>query len=132
MDIIKPHLRFKGFAPMTYQSVDEVLYFLLVHSYIKNNEFHKKLEILKEKKIPTLVVYGEKDKLIIKSNFEELISRLGADRRDYIICSDNNTIEKHIERENWIKVLAIRSGGHFAYQRNSDIVNKYLKQLLLS
>ncbi|XP_054153582.1 uncharacterized protein LOC128952249 [Oppia nitens] len=133
MDWLKPHELLKGRSPMTYNSVDEVLFFALVHSYIENTDYYKKLEVLKTMKLPTIVVYGESDKLVSKRNFEEFVERLGAQHKDFSIYSMDNQIEKDLNHiNNWIKVLNLKSGGHFAYQKFSQIVGKHLERDLLS
>ncbi|CAG2103668.1 unnamed protein product [Medioppia subpectinata] len=109
MDAIKPHMISKGRSPITFNSVDEVLYFVLVHSYVVNKEFYHKLDILKSMKIPTLVVYGENDKLVPKENFERFVERLGAKPTDRTIYADN-TIESNSDHNNWVKVVTLKSG----------------------
>ena len=131
MDAIKAHELARGRSPLVFNSVDEVLYFVLVHSYIQNNEFYEKLDILQTKRIPTLVVYGQSDKLVPKDNFERLVTRLGADPSDTTLYSDDilNTIPDH---NKWIKAVALKTGGHFGYNRFSQIVGKHLQGLLSS
>ena len=126
MDRYKPHIRAKAILPVSFSSVDEVLCFFLLQSDIRNSEYYQHLESLRLKQIPTLVVYGEKDKAIPKKDYQEFTRRLGADQRDLIIYSDPKGIVKHSERENWIKVLSFKTGGHFCYAKYSREVYQQL------
>ena len=45
-------------------------------------------------------------------------------KRIFIIYSSDGNIEKDIETKDLIKVLSFRDGGHFSFNKYSDIVNK--------
>ena len=126
MDRYKPHIRAKVILPVSFSDVDEVLCFFALQSQIKNSEYYQYLEELKAKQIPTLIVYGERDKAIPKHDFQEFTNRLGADSRDLTVYSDHNLVFKSSERENWIKVLSFRSGGHNCFAKYSEDINKQL------
>ena len=126
MDTYKPHIRAKAILPVSFSSVDEVLCFFLLQSDIKNSEYYEYLENLRSKQIPTFVVYGQKDAVIPNKDFQEFTRRLGADRKDLMVYSDSKGSEKDSERENWIKVLSFKSGGHFCYAKYSQEVNRQL------
>ena len=126
MDLIKPHILMRNRYPMSYDSVDELLFFILVHSTIQTSKLHKSLELLQSLRIPTLYVYGEKDKLIKTEWYSEMAHRLGAEQKDVVIYSEDKQIEKVSECENWIKVLVLRGGGHFGFVKYNEEVCKHL------
>ena len=128
MDQIRPHLiAHKMGYPMSYANVDEVLLTVLIGSNgLDQHLLHQRLQYIKNNKIPTLVVYGQRDKLILKRNFQLLVQDLGADQKDFTIYSEDNKIEKHCEREEFVKVLSFKSGGHFCFAKYSEEVNKHL------
>ena len=70
-------------SPMTYTDVNEVL---LMNSFycngLEQNTLHKKLEFIRNK-IPILVVYGERDKLVLKKDFKQLTQDLGINEKNF-------------------------------------------------
>ncbi len=128
---MKPHLiANKSGYSMSYANVDEFLLTVTLPLFAESEKLHQRLQELKNKKIPTLVVYGEKDKLVLKNNFNKLLQDLGVNQLDLNYFSADGTIEKTITNEDWIKVLIFRNGGHLAYAKYSDIVNNQINQLL--
>ncbi|CAG2103669.1 unnamed protein product [Medioppia subpectinata] len=92
MDVLRPDLIAHRFGyPMRFESVDEVL-MLWLFSRLDPNNLHKRLEYLKNHKIPTLVVYGERDKLIQKS----------ANERDFVRFTDENTPQSRPQNDDKI------------------------------
>ena len=132
MDNFRPHLSARAILPVSFSSVDQVLCFFLLQSNIRNEEYYQYLENLRIKQMPTLVVYGERDKAIPRRDYEKFIKRLGADTNDMIRYSHFNTIEKESEVKNWIKVLSFERGGHFCYAKYSEEVNKQLAKHCLN
>ena len=128
MDYIEPHILVRERSPMVYQSVDEILGFVLIHSYLKNTEYYEKLKILDSLKIPTLLIYGLNDKLIPKELYEKMAQKLKADPKDLVIYPEDNETEIPSEGKNWIKVLALRGGGHFAFIKYVEEVGRQLSQ----
>jgi pimeloyl-ACP methyl ester carboxylesterase len=131
MDALKPHLiAHKVGYPMSLANVDEVLLTVTISLFVEHEKLHQRLQQLKNKRIPTLVVYGERDKLVLKNSFNKLLEDLGVNQKDLNYFSADGTIEKTITNEDWIKVLIFRNGGHFAYAKYSDIVNNQINKLL--
>ena len=133
LDAIKPHLiAHKVGYPMSYANVDEVLLTVTMASNgLDQNRLHQRLEYLRDNKVKNLVVYGERDKLILPSNFEYLVRDLGADQRDFVIYSDDCKTIGTTERKYSTKVLWFKGGGHFAFNKYSQQVNKNLVQFCL-
>lgn len=132
MDALKPHLiAHKLGYPMTLANMDQFFLIVLMPLFAEREKLHHRLEVLRNNKIPTLVVYGERDKLILKSNFKRLLEDLGANEKHLNYYSTDGTIENNFTEEEWIKVMIFRSGGHFAFAKYCDIVNNHINNLLV-
>ena len=131
MDRIRPDILARDRFPLAFANVDEFLFFLIVHSTINISHLRQRLNFLKSNKLPTLFVYGEKDKLIKKEDYELFYQRLGADLNDVVIYSKDKILEKDAQTNNWIKVLNLREGGHFAYSNYTEEVAKHLEEQVL-
>lgn len=117
---------------MTYANVDEVLLTVMIAANgLDQNRLHQRLEYLKNNKIKTLVVYGEKDKLILPTNFMQLMACLGADQRDIAVYAEDGSTLATTQRHHSTKVLWLKGGGHFAFAKYSDEVNKNLIEFCL-
>ena len=95
-----------------------------------NTRLQGRLEILKQRKIPTLFVLGEKDNLLPKKKYFDLIKILGA-TDDHITFVDEPNVKSVRKISNdWIKVLDFKSGGHFCHIKCHSIFNQEVKQFL--
>ncbi|XP_054152401.1 uncharacterized protein LOC128951179 [Oppia nitens] len=144
MDTIRPDRIAHRFGyPMSYANVDEVLLTVCFGSISLNQQLlHQRLQFIRQHKIPTLMVLGERDKLILKNNLKYLFQDLGVNDSHFVKYlsdkdndrSDNKTNDKSENdiNKDWIKVLSFADGGHFAFNKFSNIVNKQLVIHLLS
>ena len=128
MEWLRPDLIARGRIPYEFSNVDHFFYFLLVHRTIKVSDLHRRIEVLKNKRLPTLMVYGELDKLIHKENSERLYRRFGAELEDVVVYGEDGALERNSQRNNWIKVMNFRFGGHFAYDRHCEEVGKHIEE----
>ena len=128
MDAIKPNLIAHRMGyPMSYENVDEVLLTVVFGANaLDRHKLHQRLEYLKNNQIKTLVVYGQRDKLIVKENFKRLIRDLGADKKDFVVYSKNDSIEREADPQSQVRVLSFRNGGHFAFAKYAEEVHKHL------
>ncbi|XP_054162346.1 uncharacterized protein LOC128960298 [Oppia nitens] len=91
----------------------------------------KRLKKLIELKIPTLFIFSSKDKLFNKEIFYNLFGILETDGNDFDIYEEHqNILIQKAREDNWIKVIDIRSGGHYVFVTHHKLVHQYIEQLL--
>jgi len=131
MDALKPHIiAHKAGYPMSYANVDEVILTAVLSIGVEQDKLHHRLKVLRDRKTPTVIVYGERDKLVLKSNFKQLLEDLGVNDKHLSYYFSDGSIDKASTDEDWIKVLIFRSGGHFAFAKYCDIVNDQIYKLI--
>uniref|UniRef100_A0A6G1SAX3 AB hydrolase-1 domain-containing protein n=1 Tax=Aceria tosichella TaxID=561515 RepID=A0A6G1SAX3_9ACAR len=109
--------------------------------YSEHNKLEARFGLLKRHKIPSLLVYGSKDRLIDVYRFEQLERDLGVTdqarvkryRSDGSLEKDRSSSES--ARQQLVDVSRFEGGGHYVFQRYSNQVNEdvyeFLKERLL-
>lgn len=86
---------------------------------------------IRETRTPCLYLYSEKDKLIDTEIFHEMLAFLGADGSDVTSLSkDGDIMDEAVGRQDWLKVLSVRDGGHYAFRSCAQILDKEITKLL--
>ncbi|XP_054169369.1 uncharacterized protein LOC128966544 [Oppia nitens] len=100
LEVLKVHkYAHKFYYPIEYPNVDQLLFVSIYASGVNPDELHQRIKYLRKEKIPTLVVFGERDKTIHKKAVKQFVDELGVVDNDYIIYSDNKTLEKDSVRK---------------------------------
>lgn len=109
---------------------------LLLWNTVFNSRYETVAERLFElhlRRVPTLFIYGEKDKLFKKEIFEEELRVMGANEDFFtIIDEDFEMMQEGKFQDDWLKVLLLRGGGHYAFSNDSyfSLVHDFLDELL--
>ncbi|CAG2180840.1 unnamed protein product, partial [Oppiella nova] len=98
--------------------------------YSKFKQLEERLIKLKESNLPVLLVFSENDRLIEKEIFYEMATILGAKDENIAIYDENGSLEKDYTKDDTIKVVSFRSGGHYCFLKYTQVVNKACDQLL--
>ncbi len=97
----------------------------------ETNSVAQRLKMLSQLKIPTLFLFTYRDKLFNKEIFYDELRILGADRNNFEVYEEHeNILIQKAKNDDWLKVVNIRSGGHYCFVTHSKLVHKYIEELL--
>ena len=91
------------------------------------------LSKIRESQTPTLVLYAEKDKLIEKEIFHEMLHMLDFDERNACrLDKDGHVVTDTPAGNGWLRVLCVSEGGHYAFKCANDVLhNEIMKMIAL-
>jgi len=118
--------------------VDRIEDILVAASTMGNSRYEQmkhRLELIREHKLPRLLIYGTKDRLIPVDYFRKLAKDLGASLEDGIKCyNGDSSVKKEPSQdcnERLAHVSEFESGGHYVFQRHSRQVNEDVYRFLV-
>ncbi|GIY35441.1 uncharacterized protein CDAR_239241 [Caerostris darwini] len=97
------------------------------------SQFWKTEEIFVEvakKKIPTLYVFSEDDKVVEKELTYEILSLLGASKENVNLYDKEGKLEKKGKTLSWLKLLSFKEGSHYVFRKHPEICNQEVLELL--
>ena len=85
--------------------------------------------------MPILFVFSENDKLVEKEIFYEMTDILGADKNNFIVYDEQGLSESESQQtklltEDKLRVVVFQSGGHYAFLKYPEPVDKAVTQFL--
>lgn len=129
-------------VPVKVDNMDNVMLSATVMRNSKCRRVKSQLQLLSEKKIPTLFVFSENDKLIEKEIFYEMTQFLNVNKDSFDTFNDVGQLELSGQKQqemndkqendatSWCKVMVFKAGGHYAYSNYPRIVNQAISELL--
>ncbi|RWS26338.1 DUF1057 domain containing protein-like protein [Leptotrombidium deliense] len=115
-----------------HNNMDNVILSATTMVYSRFKTLSKKLEAMKEKEVPVLLIYSDNDRLIENEIFDEMKSILGADESNTEIFDETGELMKPICGTELPKAICLKGGGHYSHLkgRNPEIVNDAIYNLL--
>lgn len=118
--------------PITFTSADEMLCSHLAVFYSDSDTLSNRLKILSIKQIKKFVVFGLKDALIRPHKFRLLCEHMDLYEPDFYYFDENGKLEEQLRKpsDGLGVAFVFRDGGHFAYNKYSDIVHNQINRLI--
>lgn len=121
-------------VPVRVDNMDNVM---LSATVMRNSRCHRvmdQLQRLAQLRMPTLLVFSENDKLIEKEIFYEMTQFMKLDRNNFNIYEGENEAQlskvQEPAKDDWVRVMVFKDGGHYTYSNYSKIVNEAVSDLL--
>lgn len=94
--------------------------------YSESEKMSDYLKMVRNFQIPTFLLVGNNDKLVPKRCYDQLKRDLGiVNDRPVRIYDYDGTLKKDVdESDNLVHVTQLEAGGHYAFQKYSNIVNR--------
>lgn len=112
-------------------SADNALFAVQTMHFAGVQRMNHLLQQIRETETPTVFFYTEKDKLIEKEIFHEMIHLLGS-QVDHVSHLDAKGVlvgEGHAG-DNWLKILCIKDGGHYAFKSCSHVLHDEIMRMM--
>lgn len=118
-------------VPVRVDNMDNVMLSATVMRNSRCQRVVSQLDQLSKLKLPTLLVFSENDKLIEKEIFYEMAQFMRLDPKTFDTFDNEGEIERSQSRkDDWIRVMVFKAGGHYAYSNYAKTVNKAVSELL--
>lgn len=118
-------------VPVKVDNMDNVMLSATVMRNSKCPRVSKQLEQLSQLGLPTLLVFSENDKLIEREIFYEMTRFMKLDPKNFDIFDNEGNIEiSQSRKDDWIRVMVFKAGGHYAYSNYAKTVNAAVSELL--
>lgn len=106
--------------------------FFAYHSCIgyEEHRVEKQLATIRDRKVPTLVVVSNNDRLLSKRDNRTLLQRLGCDPEKTCLYDKGGHLLRSGCSDQVVKAIELKDGSHYGFARYPDICNKALLELI--
>jgi hypothetical protein len=122
-------LNLKG-VPVKTDNVDNVLLSATTMYFSGIEKLPGYLSSVRENRVPLLYVFSENDRLVDTKVFYEMADMLGAEEDHFSRYTPQGSLDKPCRANDWMKIMAFKSGGHYAFLKHAPTVNQEILALL--
>ena len=83
-----------------------------------------------ETKTPFSFFYSDRDKLVEKEIFQELVQMLGATPQNVNIASQGAIVKAAEKELDWLRIFNMQDGGHYAFRHNFALLDQEITRLV--
>ncbi|KAL1438119.1 hypothetical protein MTO96_048210 [Rhipicephalus appendiculatus] len=106
--------------------------FFAYHSSIgcEEHRVEQQLATIRDRKMPTVVVVSDNDRLLSKEDNRTLLQRLGCDPEKTSLYDKGGHLIRSGSCDDVVKAIELKDGTHYGFVRYPDICNKALLELI--
>ncbi|XP_037505324.1 uncharacterized protein LOC119381623 [Rhipicephalus sanguineus] len=106
--------------------------FFAYHSSVGYDEHRveQQLRTIRHRKVPTLVILGDNDRLLSKKDNRKLLRRLGCESEGACLYDADGNLLRSRSCDDVVKAIELKDGSHYGFARCPDICNKALLELI--